>query len=169
MIKNLKQYSITKKKCEEFRNSLSDLEKRESPNLMEQIMKNAIVSQIETFEKELKEYDKLRENNIRVLPTKIENLPVLLIKARIVQGMTQKELAIRCQLREQQIQRYEDEEYNTASFNRIMKIANCLSIGFEPFKAIINDEPLEVEGYDKQVLIDATKRLQLNRSLFVFN
>jgi HTH-type transcriptional regulator / antitoxin HipB len=47
----------------------------------------------------------------------LNDLPTTLIKARIAAGLTQKDLADKIGVREQQIQRYEANHYNSASFD----------------------------------------------------
>jgi len=56
------------------------------------------------------------------------DLPRILIRARIVQGLTQRELAVRVGLKEQQIQRYESEEYAKANLQRLQVIAEALNL-----------------------------------------
>ena len=53
----------------------------------------------------------------------VGEIPRMLIKARIAKGLSQKELAERLGLKEQQIQRYEATEYATASLARIREVA----------------------------------------------
>jgi transcriptional regulator with XRE-family HTH domain len=55
-------------------------------------------------------------------------LPQGLIKARIARGLSQKDLAEKVGLAEQQIQRYEADEYATASFERLKEIISALNI-----------------------------------------
>jgi transcriptional regulator with XRE-family HTH domain len=55
-------------------------------------------------------------------------LPHGLIKARIARGFSQKELADKLGLKEQQIQRYEASDYETASFARLKEIVSALEI-----------------------------------------
>ena len=56
----------------------------------------------------------------------VDELPTVLIKARISQGLSQKDLAERIGLKEQQIQRYEATDYASASLSRIKEVANAL-------------------------------------------
>jgi HTH-type transcriptional regulator / antitoxin HipB len=51
-----------------------------------------------------------------------------LIKARIASGLTQKDLAEKIGVQEQQIQRYEANHYGSASFDRLRTIANALKV-----------------------------------------
>lgn len=58
----------------------------------------------------------------------IQELPLALIKARIAIGMTQKELAEKMGVKEQQVQRDESNQYSSAGFHRIAEIAKTLNI-----------------------------------------
>ena len=58
----------------------------------------------------------------------VADLPELLIKARIARGLTQKELADRVGLKEQQIQRYGATDYDAAKWSRIREVADVLSM-----------------------------------------
>ena len=56
----------------------------------------------------------------------ISVIPRDLIRARIAAGLSQKELAERLGMPEQQIQRYEAKEYESVSLARISEIAKVL-------------------------------------------
>jgi transcriptional regulator with XRE-family HTH domain len=60
-----------------------------------------------------------------------EELPEVLIKARIARGWTQRQLARKLKLKEQQIQRYESVNYRTVSVGRLLDIAQALDIRLE--------------------------------------
>jgi transcriptional regulator with XRE-family HTH domain len=54
-----------------------------------------------------------------------------MIRARIALGLTQKQLAERVGLKEQQIQRYEENDYASASFSRLKEIIKALGLDIE--------------------------------------
>lgn len=56
----------------------------------------------------------------------LENLPEMLIEERIRLGFTQKQLAEKMGLKEQQIQRYEANRYQSASLRRLQEVAKAL-------------------------------------------
>ena len=56
----------------------------------------------------------------------VAELATVLIKARIAQGLSQKDLADRIGLKEQQIQRYEATDYASASLARIKEVISAL-------------------------------------------
>lgn len=166
MIKNNKQYTITKSRRIEFLKSIEKLNASENNDLLKQIMIESINSQIETFDRELLEYEKLKNEKPNIISTQIEKLPETLIKARIAKGLSQYELAEKAGLKEQQIQRYESNNYESANFERIMCVAKSMNIHFEETKVFLNSEIMEVEGIDPVFLRQATSRLQSTRSLF---
>ncbi|MFQ5641061.1 MAG: helix-turn-helix domain-containing protein [bacterium] len=63
----------------------------------------------------MREYQELKSGKRKVSEiSSFEQLPVALIQARIARGLTQKELARKLGLKEQQIQRYEASGFATA-------------------------------------------------------
>ena len=80
--------------------------------MIAQAQVDAVSSQLADLEAELREYEAIREGGFEVEALRVvTDLPELLIKARISQGITQRELANRLGLKEQQIQRYEATDY----------------------------------------------------------
>jgi HTH-type transcriptional regulator/antitoxin HipB len=165
MIKNDKQYSITKSKRDEFKASLESLSASENNYLLHEIMISSIKSQIDTFEKEIAEYEKLKIEKPKILSLSIENLPDSLIQARIVKGLSHSDLARMVGLKEQQIQRYESNGYASANFERILSVAKSMDVNFEDTKLIINQDPIAVEGYEPCFIKQATHKLQSRKSL----
>ncbi len=134
MIKNERQYRITKAQAEKFllalRNLRADTDDRYAlhPRLR-QLQEEALKSQLGDLEEELREYEDLKEGRFAFEKLKsISELPKLLIRARIASGLTQRDLAGRLQLKEQQIQRYEASDYASASFTRINEVVSALGI-----------------------------------------
>jgi ribosome-binding protein aMBF1 (putative translation factor) len=134
MIKNERQYRITKAQAEKFEQALRKLETQpaeaEKPHpLLGQAMKDALASQYDELRQQLDEYEALISGRRKVFEgNSFDELPEMLIKARIAAGLTQKELAERLGLKEQQLQRYEATEYQSASLSRLAEIARALGI-----------------------------------------
>ena len=134
MIKNERQYRITRTQAERFARTLEGL--RERPEgadgihpMIAQAQVDAVSSQLADLESELREYEAIREGKFQVEELSvIAGLPALLIKARIARGLSQRELADRMGLKEQQIQRYEATDYATAKWSRIREVAGVLSM-----------------------------------------
>lgn len=173
MIKNDKQYQVTKNRLKEFNESLSQLQIDESnvvDPLFKKIQEEALKSQILQFEKELEEYEQLKKGKINyVLIDSFENIHEALIKARISKGWTHAELARRLDLKEQQIQRYELCNYSTASFGRINQVAAALELDFKPIAFKLSEPNFFVpEGFDQEKITYAQKKLKQNRCLLNF-
>ena len=133
MIKNERQYRITQARLEEFRQGIAQSEKgRRTSKLhpkLQQAQVDALRSQLQTLERELREYEDLRSGRHKVLTyTSFDELPKALVQARIARGWTQKDLADRMGLDEQKIQDYEATDYQRASLARIRAIVRALEI-----------------------------------------
>jgi HTH-type transcriptional regulator / antitoxin HipB len=131
MIQNERQYKITQTKLREFERDLADLDPHD-PNLHPRQVTgwtNSYNLTIRQLKQELAEYEQLKSGNVLTFVLgSLNDLPTTLIKARIAAGMTQKDLANKIGVQEQQIQRYEASQYSSASFDRLRSIASALNI-----------------------------------------
>ena len=134
MIKNERQYRITKAEAERFEQVLAKLtvgavRQGQLHPRMAQAEREAIESQLNDLLQEIKEYEDLKFGKISVIRLdSFDQLPEGLVRARIAAGLSQKALAQRLGLKEQQIQRYEAEGFMSASFQRLSEIANALGV-----------------------------------------
>ena len=131
MIKNERQYKMTKHHYNNFKHAISDLEKKENTRA-HQLEMNSLQSQMIDLQREIDEYDDLKSGMITVFElNSIDELPKTLIKARISLGFSQKKLGMLIGLQEQQIQRYESTDYESASISRIKEVARALNLEIE--------------------------------------
>lgn len=140
MIKNERQLKITKKKLREFESVLSDLNKdyRSRRDLKLKMQIDALKSDTSILKSEVKEFDNLKSGAIKIITAKsFHKLPEVIIKARIARSMTQKDLALSLGMKEQQIQRYENNNFASVSFSKMEKIVAALGITIEE-KAKLN-------------------------------
>ncbi len=134
MIKNERQYRVTQAQAKKFEEALAqfegNLDKREEVHpLLWTAQQDALQSQLSELREEIEEYEALKSGQHTVLELEsLEELPLALIKARIAAGLSQKDLAVRLGIKEQQIQRYEDTEYGSASFTRLIEVSQALGI-----------------------------------------
>ena len=136
MIKNEHQYRITKKQAACFSQTLEHLQQQPAEAedvhpFIASAREDALRSQLADLEEQLREYESLTLKAGSFEPdalNTVAKLPSILIKARIAQGLRQKDLAERLGLKEHQIQRYEANDYATASPRRIKEIANALGL-----------------------------------------
>lgn len=133
MIKNERQYRITRAQAERFERSLEELRQdfgkdEDVHPLIARAREDAIRSQLSDLRSELQEYEALKAGDFELEQLGIvSGLPSMLIKARIARGMSQKDLAERIGLKEQQIQRYEATDYSSVSLSRIQAVVSGLS------------------------------------------
>ena len=132
MIKNERQYRITKAQVARFAEARDTLNRRPNPKdlhpLIAKAQEDAVSGQLEEMKNDLREYEKLKAGQFRFDSLKlVAELPQILIKARIARGLNQKDLAELIGLKEQQIQRYEATDYASASLSRLRDIAAALS------------------------------------------
>ena len=135
MIKNERQYRISKNQALRFSQTLESLRRRSKDSmegthpLIAKAQEDALRSQMADLEEELSEYESLRAGNFELRDLKVvSELPTALIKARIAQGLSQRDLAERLKLKEQQIQRYEATDYASASLARIKQVVSALGV-----------------------------------------
>lgn len=131
MIRNERQYRITKAQADKFESALLDLQKQKEslhPKLY-RAQEQAIQGQFEELLMQLEEYDAIKEGGRTVLElSSFDDISIALIQGRIASGLTQKELAERLGLKEQQVQRYESTDYASASLTTIGNIIKALDI-----------------------------------------
>lgn len=128
MIQNERQYRITRAQLAHFSQALVHLETHRSElhPIGYQVQHDAITSQMESFEQELRRFDDLRYGRVQLEPLDLlERLPTLLIELRIAAGLTQQELGRVMGIHEEQIRRYEKSGYSAASLERVLGIVRA--------------------------------------------
>ena len=142
MIKNERQYRIAKAQAAKFEAALrtfgskSRKDRATHPKLVK-AQKDAIQSQLDLLNRELREYEELQTG--KVTAPDLGYIAVVhrdLIRARIAAGLTQKDLAKRLGMAEQQIQQYEAKDYESVSLARIAEIANALQPSKSPNRRV---------------------------------
>jgi ribosome-binding protein aMBF1 (putative translation factor) len=131
MIKNERQYLITKAQVRKFKDALAafDAKTPEAHPLLVKAQREALESQLAELEMQLADYERLRSGKLKKFKkSSFQNLPMALIRARIAKGLTQKDLARKLGVKEQQIQRYEETDYASASLRRINEVIQALDI-----------------------------------------
>ncbi|HYX25150.1 MAG TPA: helix-turn-helix transcriptional regulator [Thermoanaerobaculia bacterium] len=133
MIKNEREYRITKAQADKFERALSQLVTSAAATglhpVIQKAQRDALQSQWDELQEQIAEYESLRSGQQAVISLdSLEELPQALIQARIAAGLTQRELAERMGLKEQQIQRYEATEYASADLARVNEVARALGL-----------------------------------------
>lgn len=87
---------------------------------------------IRTLKAELAEYDDLKAGRKKVQPAaSFADLPRLLIQTRIALGVSQQELAQRIGVEEEQMELYEEYNYDGAKFGLISKVIDALRLNLK--------------------------------------
>jgi ribosome-binding protein aMBF1 (putative translation factor) len=132
MIKNDRQYRITRAQAEAFGKAIRDAAatpNRRIPAVLRRAEIDALESQLSDLRAELSEYEALRSGKRHKLAmASLDELPKTLIQARIAAGMTQEQLAAKLGLKPQQVQRYEATNYQSASMDRMREVFKALGL-----------------------------------------
>ena len=134
MITNERQYRITSTLLKRLKKAIGDFDvkastERTKSKILARAELDALRSEYESLTLQLQEYETLKSGTVEILKaSKLEELPSILIKARIAKGLSQRQLADAIGLKEQQIQRYEAEEYASANLRRLVNVANTLGL-----------------------------------------
>jgi HTH-type transcriptional regulator/antitoxin HipB len=129
MIKNEKQYKITKKKLQEIRelNMRMNSQGRQI-SVKDQLILASSLHMQEEMENEIAAYEELTNSSPLLEERSIEDLPNLLIEYKIHSGLTQKEFSKKIGMKEQQLQRYEAENFKSISFKNLLKIFHAIGL-----------------------------------------
>lgn len=157
MITNERQYRITNAQLVKLKTAIGNFNfkeatKRIKSKILAKAEIEALRSEYENLSMQLHEYETLKSGTIEILKaSNLEELPSILIRARIVKGLSQRQLADAIGLKEQQIQRYEAEEYASANLRRLADVSNALSLSITEIAEFVatSQRPIEV---DKDVL-----------------
>ena len=133
MITNERQYAVTQSELQRFEKVAAEQqEQAPTPGVDPRIgeaMVDSLKGQAETLRDEIKRYEDLRDGRIgqRELES-LRDFPTALIEARIVAGLTQKQLGERLEVKEQQIQRWEANLYSGVGVERLQVVADALGM-----------------------------------------
>lgn len=132
MITNERQYAITRAELRRFEEAAEAQQQAPAEGIDPRIgeaMGSALVSQAETLREEIKRYEDLRDGRVakRELGN-LRDLPTALIEARIVAGLTQRQLGERLDIKEQQVQRWETNFYSGVGVDRLQEVADALGM-----------------------------------------
>lgn len=133
MIKNERQNRISKAELRRFEEALeahrqAGLREGLDPRLHE-AMGASLQSEIDELREQLARYEDLRAGRVKQRELKgfLDLLPAL-VEARIAAGLTQRALAERLGLPEQQVQRWEANVYSGVGVERLQEVADALGM-----------------------------------------
>ena len=165
MITNERQYRITRAHVARFEAALSEpatVAHQRTDMRLVAADRDALSSQLGDLREELSEYEHWKSSDISMIKVSSFNeLPFGLIRARIASGLTQRDLADRIDLTEQQIEKYESAFYRTADYQCLRDVADALGV------RIANDILLPAAPVSFSELVSKLQRVGISRSFLV--
>jgi transcriptional regulator with XRE-family HTH domain len=166
MITNAREYQITKSQRARLAQALDRGNSSQSGDELLELERDALRSEIDKLDAEIVEYEQLYEGRkTTVEDVSLEDLPSILIKARIAARLSQKQLAERVGVHMQQIQRYEAGGYRTVGFDRLLEVARAL--GVKVTQRVLLAEPLLRKALDALASIGLTHEFLKSRRIVV--
>jgi HTH-type transcriptional regulator/antitoxin HigA len=166
MIKTEAQYNNTKKLIKQFESSIANLVDSSETNEFKQLEIAGLKSQLEDLTKEICEYEALKSGHIRsILVEDLTQVYKILIQARIANGLTQKQLAIKLGVAEQQIQRWEANDYDSISFGTMQEILLALNITIPVGRTSLTPVSFNLQGADQELILSAEVKVALRGKL----
>lgn len=130
MIRNEREYKITKAAADKFRAALKDEASPPPKGVHPRLHKasfDGMRAQLEDLDDQLQSYESLRAGKLRGrIKGTIHELGDVLVRARIARKWTQRQLADRLGIHMQQVQKYEADSYASASVTRICDVLTAL-------------------------------------------
>lgn len=136
MIMNDRQLKIMRSQLDRLRSELHEFNEIELARqgvdpLIISAQRESLAERLADLEKQISKYMSLSSGSVKsFIPSNIEDIGQKLIEARIAQGLSQKTLGRRLGMKEQQIQRYEQEKYQTANLARVAEVLEALQLKF---------------------------------------
>jgi len=130
MIFSDKQHVVSRAQVSKLKAALLAIEKSDTiEDWAKQAEADAIKSQISEIESEIIEYELLKSGRLAFSKTyTLEDLPRVLVQARIASGLSQTDLATKLGMKPQQIQRYEATHYMGANLSRLIEVSRTLGV-----------------------------------------
>lgn len=132
MITNEREYRITRRWLARFEAAAttpSATERSDVHPRVRQAMRDAAASEAEGLREQVRRYEQLRDGKITSWEAEsLRELPLVLKEARVAAGLTQRELAERLGAAEQQVQRWEANDFRGVGLDRVQDVADALGL-----------------------------------------
>ncbi len=157
MITNDRQYRITRAQYRKLKDAVEAFDIKEAAQrtgsaVLAKAEFSALESEVLSLSDQIREYEALESGAITVLSAaSLEQMPTVLIQARIAKGLSQRELAEMLGVKEQQVQRYEAEYYSSASLQRITQVARTLNLNISEVAEIVGTPTRAYKGDPKEL------------------
>ena len=130
MIKNEKQYRISKKLLSEINENIANLKNDTTHHSLKiKMMLASALNMQKEVEQDILLYETLKTDKIQILGERLfVDLPSLLIEYKIKSGLTQKEFAAQLGIKEQQLQRYEADNFRSVTFKNLIRFLDAIGL-----------------------------------------
>lgn len=166
MIKNEQQLRSSKEWLQRFEQSVAELDNNETLKAEKtrwKLHRDSYQSQVDELKEQIREYETLVNHDchtpIVLKLDDINHLPQLLIKARMAAKFSQKELADLAGLTEEQIQQYEDKDYEDASFIDVLAVFDALDIKIKASEFLVPLNMLRRTPITKEELLSSSCKI----------
>jgi len=161
MIKNEKEYKFTQELIEKFATSLAAMERDEIRQIKDpegwELIRGSLQCRLDQLKAEVAEYQSLTSHDlytpIVLKLDDLDDLPQILIKARMAAKLSQQELANLAGLSKEQIEVYEDNDYQNASFLDVKFVIDALDIKIQKGEFLVPLDTLRRTPITKEELL----------------
>ena len=150
---------------------MDDISAQQKLDFKQQLQYNIWQGRIDDLKFEIEEYEHLTSNDLHILEVNSDNLQKAIVSFRIASGLTQKDIADKLEIQEQQIQRYEQNDYLTASFERIIQILQALKVEitikkeFSKETKVVDFNKFLISDRDKNIIESTVHRVSARKQL----
>ena len=133
-ITNQREYRSARAEADRLEAQLAkqDRETDNAPPQLRQAMHGATQTRLDELRQRIAWYEALqRSGGATIEAQSLQDLPSILIQARVAAGLTQKQLAARLGVTEQQVQRDEKTRYAGSSLDRLIAVASALKVSLQ--------------------------------------
>ena len=129
MIRNEREYKITRTQAKLFADALQDFKSHPPVGdaILVKAQRDSLTAQLEDLTDEISVYEALKGSQQTFINlNELEHLPERLIQTRIAVGFSQKQLAKELGVSPQQVQKDEASAYQNSSFAKLLQVARIL-------------------------------------------
>ncbi len=120
MIKNEKQYNTTRKNLSEIDSLIKEYSSRKTLTAQNEMYLSALRMQQEVLAEDILQYEKLKQKGLPLRrKVSVAQIPLMLTEQKIARHLTQKQYAAILGVKEQQLQRWEAEDYASVSLENL--------------------------------------------------
>lgn len=136
MIKTDRGYRITKSFLAKYQRELTSID--DDGSIRAKALCDAVKGRIDDLSYQLTEYDQMKQLSIPFFSIlQMNELLLHIIKARIALNLTQKQFANLIGVKEQQIQRWEQHNYQEITVSKLLAIIDCIYNALSTQKKLI--------------------------------